>query len=75
MEILCYISTLGLIISHKFGGWLDKNTYFLVLHGKQLRGTRLRRLTTRNCSSGECPDEDVVAEGGVGVMLEYSVRF
>lgn len=63
------------MISRGFLGRLDEETYFLVLHGKQLSGTRLRRLTTRNCSSGECPDEDVVAEGGVGVILEYNGRF
>jgi hypothetical protein len=44
-------------------------THFLVLHGKQLKGTLFLRLTTRNCSSGECPDEEVAAEGGVGVIL------
>lgn len=43
-------------------------TYFLVRHGWQLSGTLFLRLTTRNCSSGEWPEEDVVAEGGVGVM-------
>jgi hypothetical protein len=45
-------------------------TYFRVRHGRQLSGTLFLRLTTRNCSSGERPpEEEVVAEAGVGVML------
>lgn len=42
--------------------------HFLVRQGRQLRGTRFLRLTTRNCSSGECPEDDV-PDGGVGAIL------
>lgn len=42
--------------------------HFLVRHGEQLRGTLFLFRTTRYCSSGDLPDEEV--SGGVGAMVD-----
>lgn len=46
-------------------------THFFVRHAWQLTGTRFLFRIVRTWSSGECaPPDDVVVEGGVGVMLD-----